>query len=95
MTEDARHSSRFPAGRWSDVTVHLTDDTVLVSGDIHAKGGPEVPMSLHEVEAKFHTMAANLAPERRAAIWAMRERLQAKDAKFSELLALIHQPMGA
>lgn len=90
ITEDPRHSERFPLGRWSDVTVHTHDGRVLPSGDVHARGGPEAPMTMAEIEAKFHVMAAPLSASRRAALWDMQSRLLEPDAKFSELLALIH-----
>jgi hypothetical protein len=70
--------------------VTLTDGRVIETGDVHARGGPEAPMAMDEVEAKFHVMAAALPDERRAAIWAMRARLLEPDARFSELLDLIH-----
>jgi 2-methylcitrate dehydratase PrpD len=86
----ARHSGRFPAGRWSDVTVHTSTGPPISSGDVHARGGPESPMTLAEVEAKFHTMAAPLSKDRRTAIWHMRRRLLNPEVKFSELLSLIY-----
>ncbi|MCV2892857.1 MmgE/PrpD family protein [Lentibacter sp. XHP0401] len=91
ILEDARHSKRFPDGRWSDVTLHLADGTVLKSGDVHARGGPESPMEMSEVEAKFHTMAHGLPLARRAALWDMTRRLRQPDAKFSELLDILHK----
>lgn len=95
LIEEHRHSKRFPEGRWSDVTVHTHDGRVLQSGDVHARGGPEAPMALAEVEAKFHLMAAPLAHDRRAALWEMRARLLQPDAQFSELLALVLPGVGA
>ena len=86
---DARHSDRFPEGRWSDVEVILRDGRVLMSGDVHARGGPEAPMEDSEVEAKFMAMTAELAPERARAIWTMRDRLLEPDTTFSELAALV------
>lgn len=90
ILEDPRHSERFPLGRWSDITVQTHDGRVLSSGDVHARGGPEAPMSMAEIEAKFHVMAAPLLSDRRNALWNMQQRLSDPDAKFSELLALIH-----
>ncbi|TBX29163.1 MmgE/PrpD family protein [Nioella sediminis] len=89
VREDARHSKRFPAGRWSDVSVTLKDGTRLASGDVPARGGPEAPMALSEVEAKFRVMAAALPENRVSALWEMRERLMQPDAKFSELAQLV------
>ena len=93
VTEDARHSERFPSGRWSDVTVRLTSGQTLASGDTHARGGPEAPMPKHAVAAKFHKMAHTLPPARRAALWDMRDRLLHEETRFADLLALIHKPV--
>ena len=91
--EAARHSERFPKGRWSDVTLELKDGRRLASGDVNARGGPEAPMDMHEVEAKFHIMAAALSGARRRAIWEMREQLMQPEAKFEELARLVRTPM--
>ena len=91
--EDTRHSSRFPAGRWSDVTITLKDGTRLASGDVHARGGPEAPMNMSEVEAKFRMMAAKLPQSRISALWDMRERLILPETKFSELAQLVLAPV--
>jgi 2-methylcitrate dehydratase PrpD len=90
VREDPRISAMYPAHRCSQLVVTLTDGRVIETGDVHARGGPEAPMAMDEVEAKFHVMAAALPNERRAAIWAMRARLLEPDARFSELLDLIH-----
>jgi 2-methylcitrate dehydratase PrpD len=95
IAEDPRHSGRFPAGRWSDVTLTLADGRTLTSGDVHARGGPEAPLSLSEIEAKFHLMAQPLTETRRAAIWAMRERLTAPGTRFADLLTLLSDPTDA
>lgn len=89
VQEDPRHSERFPLGRWSDVTLVLKDGQTLRSGDVHARGGPESPMGLDEVERKFYNFCAALPEARRKAIWAARARLLEPEAKFSELLALL------
>ncbi len=95
IAEDARHSSRFPLGRWSDVRLTLNDGRVVESGDVHARGGPESPMALAEVEAKFHAMSGRLKDSRKSAIWAMRARLQEPDVPFSDLLELLHPGVDA
>ncbi len=90
VSEDARHSDRFPAARWSDIEVTLTDGRVVRSGDVHARGGPEAPMADAEVLQKFRHMAgAHLSDERIAAIWAMRDELLEPDRKFSDLATLV------
>ena len=93
LHEDARHSDRYPAGRWSDICVTLKDGQQLASGDVHARGGPEDPMEMQEIEAKFHTMAASLDTARAEALWAMRDHLLQPDATFAELAALTHAPV--
>jgi 2-methylcitrate dehydratase PrpD len=90
VLEDPRHSDRFPLGRWSDVSVHTGDGAVLASGDVHARGGPEAPMSLEEIEGKFGVMSAALSPERQAKLWSMRQGLLSPGARFADLLPLVH-----
>ena len=94
ITEDARHSVRFPMARWSDVTVMHVDGRVLSSGDAHARGGPEAPMSLNEVETKFHAMSGRLSEARKAAIWDMRAQLLHPTTRFGDLLDLLRDPVG-
>ena len=90
ITETPRHSARFPAARWSDVTLTLTDGRVLRSGDVHARGGPEAPMGPTEIQAKFARFAAPLGAARVEALWFWREAVQAHDRLFADLLALLH-----
>ena len=90
VTEDARHSSRFPAGRWSDLDVTLKDGRTVQSGDVHARGGPEAWMADAEVEEKFHGMAAALDAHRRRAIWSTRDRILEPGVRFSELSSLLY-----
>lgn len=94
VSEDPRHSMRFPAGRWSDVIVTLKDGTRLASGDVEARGGPEAPMEMSEIEAKFRMMAGALPVPRVTALWEMRARLSRPETKFSEFSALVHAPVG-
>ncbi|MFC3612145.1 MmgE/PrpD family protein [Lutimaribacter marinistellae] len=92
--EEPRHSRRFPQGRWSDVTIHLKGGQQLSSGDVHAKGGPEAPMSAEEFEAKMQTMTRDLDPDRRSRLLGMCERLVEPDALFSECLNLLWDPVA-
>ena len=62
---------------------------MLASGDVNARGGPEAPLQVSEVEAKFHMIAAALPEGRRSALWNMRERLLDPDTMFDELAALV------
>ncbi len=89
VTEDHRHSERFPLGRWSDVTVHTVDGRALASGDVHARGGPEAPMALSEIEAKFHLFCAALAPDRAKGLWQLRTALLEPNRRFADLLDLV------
>lgn len=67
VTELKRHSARFPAGRWADVTVRLTDGRKLASGDCHARGGPEAPFSPQDVVDKYMEFAVPVLGTKRAA----------------------------
>ena len=90
VNETAKHSTRFPKSRFADVTITTTDGRVLISGDIHARGGPEAPMERTEVIAKFMEFATPSLGEIRAA--AIRDAvlgLTREDAKFSDLAALL------
>ena len=87
--EEPRHSQRFPIGRWSDVTLTLKDGRSFHSGDVHARGGPEAPMELAEVEAKFFNFCAALPQARSKAIWKARARLLEPEIKFTEILSLL------
>ena len=85
-----RHSARFPAGRWSDVTVRLKNGRVMRSGDCNARGGPETPMPESDIRAKLSVMAGRaLSAARMDALWSMRQRLLDPSAEFSQLAALV------
>ncbi|MDQ2088753.1 MmgE/PrpD family protein [Marimonas arenosa] len=92
VREEPRHSARFPAGRWSDVTVTLRDGTRLDSGDTNARGGPEAPLTLDEIATKFRTMTVGLSPTRTEALWTMRARLLDPGTAFADLAALSLDP---
>ncbi|MCG7521099.1 MmgE/PrpD family protein [Ruegeria sp. Ofav3-42] len=66
VSEVDRHNVRFPNGRWADASLKLTDGRVLESGDIHARGGPEAPISRDEVIAKYTEFAAPVVGLNRA-----------------------------
>lgn len=66
METSERHQARFPAGRWADVEITLADGRVLVSGDTHARGGPERPFGRDEVVAKYMSFAVPVLGEARA-----------------------------
>ena len=94
IVEDERHSSRFPTGRWSDVTITLKGGRTLVSGDVHARGGPEAPMQAHEVREKYNAMTRNSLPAIRAAqIWNGGAELLSSNAKFGDFTRLVYSPL--
>lgn len=93
ITESERHSARFPAGRWADVVITTTDGRVLVSGDVHARGGPEAPLTRDEIKAKYMEFAAPAIGERRAV--AIRDAILSltdRGSRFSDLSALLYDP---
>ena len=92
--EDRRHSERFPQSRWSDVTVHLSSGTVLHSGDVHAKGGPEAPMSEADFDAKLDTMTRALGPARQTEFKALRQMLLDPASRFKDCLDLLFAPVA-
>lgn len=89
--ESERHNARFPESRWSDVTVTLADGRRLESGDIHARGGPEAPMTAEEITEKFHNMTRQtLSPKRSAAIESASRALLEEDTAFARLSDLVY-----
>jgi 2-methylcitrate dehydratase PrpD len=91
ITEDRKHSERFPMGRWSDVTIVLKDGSTFESGDVHARGGPEAPMDTAEIRAKFDAMCRSTLPtERSEKIWNAGFALLDGDAKFSDFAELVY-----
>ena len=93
VSESERHSARFPAGRWADVVITTTDGRVLMSGDVHARGGPEAPLTDAEIEAKYMEFAAPVLGQGRAG--AIRDAvlsLSDPDSRFSDLSVLLYDP---
>ncbi|MCB1459088.1 MAG: MmgE/PrpD family protein [Nitratireductor sp.] len=56
VVEAQEHNIRFPAGRWSDVTLVTKDGRRLHSGDTAARGGLEAPLDEAEFAEKFASM---------------------------------------
>mgnify|MGYP003627491229 FL=1 len=87
------HEVRYPLERWADVTITLTDGRLLHSGPVHARGGPENPLTQAQIEAKFMAFAAPALGEGRA------ERIRdaclslADGAPMSRLLPLVSAPL--
>ncbi|RJT41484.1 MmgE/PrpD family protein [Mesorhizobium waimense] len=93
VSESERHSARFPAGRWADVVITTTDGRVLMSGDVHARGGPEAPLADAEIEAKYMEFASPVLGQGRAG--AIRDAvlsLGERDSLFSDLSPLLYDP---
>lgn len=93
VREAARHSERFPASRFADVIVTTHGGERFASGDVHARGGPEAPISREDVIEKFMAFASPAIGETRAA--AIRDAtlgLLQTDANFSSLASLLFDP---
>jgi hypothetical protein len=89
VTESQRHSARFPQGRWADVRIETADGRVLDSGDVHARGGPEAPLTPEDIGAKYMELAA---PARATAIRDSILRLATPGSRFSDLAVLLYDP---
>ncbi|WP_170326321.1 MmgE/PrpD family protein [Ruegeria arenilitoris] len=93
VAEADRHNDRFPEGRWADVSITTTDGQVLKSGDIHARGGPEVPFSRDEVIDKYMEFAAPVIGATRAeAICNVILGWVAPNSRYSDLSSLVFGP---
>lgn len=93
VSEQERHSVRFPEGRWADVAITTTDGRMLTSGDVHARGGPEAPLMPNEIEAKYLEFASPVLGQGRA--MAIRDAILSltdPDSRFSDLSALLYDP---
>lgn len=93
VREAARHSDRFPVGRWADVAVETTDGRTFESGDVHARGGPEAPFAETDIVAKYMEFAAPVLGEARAA--RIRDRilgLVEPGSRFADLADLLYGP---
>lgn len=92
--EEARHSDRFPDGRWGDITLELTDGSVLRSGDINARGGPDQPLGRAAVTAKFRDYAVPIIGEGQSrAIEAAVFSMDHPGARFDALVDLLLAPI--
>ncbi len=95
VAEHARFSTRFPADRMASVSVETQAGAHLSSGDLHARGGPEGPLSENEVSEKFHRFAAPvLGTSRAEAIERATLALTDDDSTFDGLLDLVLAPIG-
>lgn len=90
-----RHDARFPKARWSDATITLTNGTLLTSGDVHARGGVEAPMSTEELHEKFHSMVSIVMSRGDAEqIWEAGQRLLDNGFMFKDLAGLCARPLS-
>jgi len=90
VEETAAHNEKVPRHRMADVTRSTVDGRGLGSGAVHARGGPEEPMSRDDVIAKYMEFAAPVLGQGRAV--AIRDAilgLMDPDRMFSDLGALI------
>jgi len=93
VAETDRHSARFPEGRWADVRIMTTDGRVFESGDTHARGGPEAPISRDEVVSKYQEFASPvLGPARADAIRQAILGWVNPDSRYADLLPLLFDP---
>ncbi len=90
-----RHEKSFPAKRSAEVSITLRGGRVLDSGYVDARGGIERPFTNDDIIAKFHEFAGEYLGENDA------RELQNKvlglskpGARFSELAALVAQPLN-
>ncbi|WP_170329692.1 MmgE/PrpD family protein [Ruegeria arenilitoris] len=93
VVESNRHSSRFPQGRWADVILSTSAGRVFESGDIHARGGPEAPISRDEVLVKYAEFATPVIGKARAD--AIRKAILGwvdSNSRYSDLSQLIYYP---
>ena len=90
VLEEPRHTERFPDGRWSDLTITLKSGKILHSGDVNARGGPEAPMTMPEIEQKFMAFAAcAVAANQANAIWQAGQNLLEPSSRFRSLADMI------
>ncbi|MEM1075364.1 MAG: MmgE/PrpD family protein [Pseudomonadota bacterium] len=95
VVEAEVYSKQFPAQRCADVSVHLKDGRVLLSGEVDARGGPEDPMSLTEVEGKLRLFADPAIGEHAAKqLWAFRAALLEDKRAFRQLSDFVTQPFS-
>jgi 2-methylcitrate dehydratase PrpD len=93
LIDEPRHQARFPAGRWSDVDIVLTDGRVLSSGDVHARGGPERPFTADDILAKFMEFAApGIGKDRTLRIRDAALGLTQSSSSFDDLARLLYDP---
>ncbi len=92
VTEAEEYNAAFPARRFAHVTLVLKDGRRLTSERTEARGDPEAPVGIEEVQAKFHAIADPLlGTDRAAAIRAAVDGL-GKGTTVSRLSDLLTAP---
>jgi 2-methylcitrate dehydratase PrpD len=89
---EPRHQARYPAGRWADIDLVLKDGSLLSSGDVHARGGPERPFGRDRIVAKFMEFAVPALGQKRANEIRDAALALAGGGSFGDLLRLLHAP---
>ena len=93
VSESARHTARFPKGRWADIQITTTDGRVLNSRDVNARGGPEDPLSRQDVVDKFLQFSAPvIGADRANKLCQATLSLSEPGARFSDLSGLLYDP---
>jgi len=96
VTERHEYTSMFPAQRWAEVTVVLTDGRRMSSGPTTAIGDPDNPLTDAALEDKFHTLVDGpLGSQRRAAITTAVQRLTDPAADLQQLFEPILNPLAS
>jgi len=93
LSVDREFAARFPAERWSRVTICLRDGRMLRSEPTRARGDPETPLSDADLRDKFFAQSDPVLGRPRA------ERIKGlvsglcDDAQLDPLLAELLQPV--
>lgn len=96
VTENERHSTRFPQGRWADVEITTKDGRVLKSGDVHARGGPEAPMTTQDVIEKYMQFSSPvIGTECARKICTAILGWTDPNSRYADLAALLYEPSAA
>lgn len=95
LREVDRFNHLFPAERWAEVTLTLTDGRVLRSAPTAASGDPEDPMSDADIRLKFEGSCAGLLPPRHVAdLQQAVDTLDGEREPVSRLLGLVRCPVA-
>ena len=91
---EPRHEERFPAARYADVELIMTDGSMLASGDTDARGGPHTQFTDDEIIAKYRNFAGPALGEARAeALLDAGMALMDDDSRFSDVAEHLYAPV--